>query len=224
MREIAVDTCPAGTPRPAPPTPQQRCSIRGCPRAPSGHRGWCWAHYHRYIRHGDPLAGGTYQGEPRACFEEAMLLVTDDCIEVRHGTSLCIDGRNRSAAAWACERIYGPPPAGTFATHGPCHNPRCINARAGHVTWGTPQANNLDRLRDGTWHPALGPSDPWEIAELHGRGDWSVRELAAAFDVGTQIIESVIARRNALVQPDGWKPSRRVPPPLLPVIIEIEVE
>lgn len=33
------------------------CSIDGCPHPHSG-RGWCMAHYNRWRKHGDPLAGG----------------------------------------------------------------------------------------------------------------------------------------------------------------------
>jgi HNH endonuclease len=37
--------------------PQRTCSIEGCDRPVLG-RGWCAAHYQRWKRHGDPLAGG----------------------------------------------------------------------------------------------------------------------------------------------------------------------
>jgi hypothetical protein len=37
--------------------PERTCSIEGCDRPVLG-RGWCTAHYQRWKRHGDPLAGG----------------------------------------------------------------------------------------------------------------------------------------------------------------------
>ena len=37
-------------------TEKPRCSIEGCERA-SRARGWCLAHYRKWQRHGDPLAG-----------------------------------------------------------------------------------------------------------------------------------------------------------------------
>ena len=36
---------------------QRICSIKGCGKPHKAH-GWCSAHYSRYLRHGDPLAGG----------------------------------------------------------------------------------------------------------------------------------------------------------------------
>lgn len=42
------------------------CSIDGCERATVG-RGWCTAHYKRWKRHGDPLAGGAPRQRNRTC-------------------------------------------------------------------------------------------------------------------------------------------------------------
>lgn len=38
------------------PTKGRTCSVEGC-REPVLHRDWCCAHYNRWRRHGDPLAG-----------------------------------------------------------------------------------------------------------------------------------------------------------------------
>lgn len=40
--------------------PKSTCSIDGCERTVVA-RSWCNRHYRRWIRHGDPLAGGSYQ-------------------------------------------------------------------------------------------------------------------------------------------------------------------
>ena len=37
------------------------CSLDGCDR-PAAKRGWCNAHYLRWRRHGDPLAGRAFDG------------------------------------------------------------------------------------------------------------------------------------------------------------------
>lgn len=47
--------------------PSGLCVLPGCTRlAHNGIRGWCRAHYLRFIKYGDPLAGGTFHriGEP----------------------------------------------------------------------------------------------------------------------------------------------------------------
>lgn len=71
------------------------CIVEGCSRPNAAH-GYCQPHLRRWQRHGDPLAGrpGTQHGEPERFFNEALLLVTDQCIlwpyakdgMVRHGT------------------------------------------------------------------------------------------------------------------------------------------
>lgn len=42
------------------------CSIEGCAKAPEV-RGWCKAHYLRWYRHGDPLAGAPMRHPGRVC-------------------------------------------------------------------------------------------------------------------------------------------------------------
>lgn len=42
------------------------CSIVGCAKAPEA-RGWCKAHYLRWYRHGDPLAGAPMRRPGRVC-------------------------------------------------------------------------------------------------------------------------------------------------------------
>jgi hypothetical protein len=41
------------------------CSVKGCKRHVEA-RGMCGRHYHRWCRYGDPLAGGTFQGDAEA--------------------------------------------------------------------------------------------------------------------------------------------------------------
>jgi hypothetical protein len=43
--------------KPSPPPPKLPCKVEGCERT-SALRGWCFRHYHRWKRLGDPEAGG----------------------------------------------------------------------------------------------------------------------------------------------------------------------
>lgn len=61
------------------------CSIDGCGRPALG-RGWCAAHYRRWQRHGDPLAGGT----PRQVNAPLVPCSYDGCDRMaRRGNTIC---------------------------------------------------------------------------------------------------------------------------------------
>lgn len=56
---------------------QSTCSIEGCGK-PAKNRGWCSAHYTRWRRHGDPLAGAASRKRPiRLCSVEGCDRVVD---------------------------------------------------------------------------------------------------------------------------------------------------
>ena len=62
------------------------CSIEGCDQEPCNGRGWCQAHYTRWHRHGDPLAGGP---SPRTgCLVEG-------CDRKHHGHGYCKNHRRK---------------------------------------------------------------------------------------------------------------------------------
>lgn len=56
------------------------CCIPECARKVKGHN-LCNRHYIRWRKYGDPLAGGTFWGEPEAYIREVVLCSnTDDCV------------------------------------------------------------------------------------------------------------------------------------------------
>ena len=56
------------------------CSVENCAKRHYA-RGWCWAHYLRWRRHDDPLAGVTPNGEPERFFRETVLTYQgDECL------------------------------------------------------------------------------------------------------------------------------------------------
>ena len=52
--------------------PSRGCSIPECPH-PHVARGWCWRHYQRWRRHGDPLLGGRPAAKPKVERERPTL-------------------------------------------------------------------------------------------------------------------------------------------------------
>ena len=132
------------------------CTIDDC-SGPHYARGWCSAHYQRWWRHGSAATVlRRSNGTRHATFERLFMLDVQECIVWPHipdGNGYGVfqlDGVRHRVHRLALQRISGSDGDGLFAIHGPCHNRLCLNARNGHVTWGTSERNVHDRLRDGT--------------------------------------------------------------------------
>ena len=127
------------------------CNIEDCEKRHVA-RGWCSAHYTRWHKHGDPLAGGTWYATP----EEAFLARTEplcwsDCIVWTGATNggygcLSVNGRIVRAHRFAWEQINGPIPAGMFLDH-TCYERSCVNVD--HLRLATPKQNSTNR--SGAW-------------------------------------------------------------------------
>ena len=91
-----------------------------------------------------------------AFFENAMTIVTDDCIEWPYSREnkygygrISVDGKGRMVHVLACERRHGPRPEGKEARHlcgrgwAGCFNPA-------HLEWSTRSENFADKLTHGT--------------------------------------------------------------------------
>lgn len=133
----------------------RQCSIDGCGK-PARHRGWCWSHYARWKRNGDPSGMGTRNGEPLAFLLAAIERETDECIPWPYGTAngygrVWFNGRSEQAHRVVLKQTQGEPPEkGMQAAHAPliCHNQLCINKR--HLRWATSAENIADKAVDGT--------------------------------------------------------------------------
>lgn len=112
----------------------KQCSVDGCAE-PHEAKGYCHAHYMRWRRHGDPLAGGPvkvpdesvedrfrrYAGEPsEGCWEWSGALGSGGYGHFK------LDGRMVKAHRWAYERYREPIPEGMVIDH-MCHNRTCVN-------------------------------------------------------------------------------------------------
>ena len=76
----------------------KQCTIEDCPK-PLRARGWCEAHYARWKRHGDPLAGATAHLPGRGC-------TVHDCQRPHEARGYC-------STHYAVERTHGDPEGGT---------------------------------------------------------------------------------------------------------------
>ena len=183
------------------------CSIDGCSKPQKSNKGWCRAHYLRAQRNsGDPLAGRTPDGEPRAHFERLLFLVTDECKIWPYNTDaygygiLRVGEDHRKVHRLACEKFYGAPSDPSLeAAHGfhhPCDSRACFNGF--HLSWKTRQDNSDDRYRDGTLlkgskHPGarFTEDDVRVIRKRYAQGETRAN-IAREFDVVYNTIDLIV--------------------------------
>lgn len=80
------------------------CSIHGCCN-PARHRGWCNAHYLRWRRHGDPLAGASFRGATKAIDGSPLVCRISGCEGPVEKKGLCVRHYHRN-------KRHGDPEAG----------------------------------------------------------------------------------------------------------------
>lgn len=180
------------------------CSVVGCDRPHYG-RGFCYSHWRRWTRYGDPLAGRTSPGSLMAFIDRAVAYVGADCLVWPYRTTqgyglVEFGGIAKYAHRLVLERTSGPPPAaGMQAAHAPliCHNRACVNPA--HLRWATPTENHADRVADGT-HLRGETSPSSKLTEsdvLAIRDDGRPhRVVAATYGVSESNIRMIRARKS----------------------------
>lgn len=130
------------------------CTVDGCGKAARA-RGWCNAHYRRWLRCGDPLAEVHGRG--------ARWLV--DAIAHHHTDSCLIWPFARNSAGYghfyegdlhvfahgrACEMAHGPRPTPHHEAAHSCGKGALGCVAPAHLRWATPSENAMDRALHGT--------------------------------------------------------------------------
>lgn len=132
------------------------CSVPDCGK-PVKRREYCWAHYWRFMQHGDPLAGRTPDGEPMRFVNDVVVSYTGkDCLTWPYGTNS--DGYGQTKAdkkrilvhRYVCELVHGAPPTPKHEAAHNCGNGHlgCVNPN--HVEWKTRTENEADKRIHGT--------------------------------------------------------------------------
>ena len=187
--------------------PTGLCLIEGCGR-PQANRGWCYPHYRRWKRHGDPLAGGTFQGLP---VEQRVEIDGSGCWVWRgarntsgygHRTR---NGRVVNVHREMLERKLGRPlDVNELACHS-CDNPPCVNPN--HLFAGSASDNTRDMDAKGrrvavglpgTLNPGakLTTGDVVEIRRLLATTPLLQREIGAMFGVTQSCISRLSLGRT----------------------------
>ena len=130
------------------------CSIPDCGKlAPSNRKGWCEAHYTRWRRHGDPLAGGTSKGDAERFYRETVLNYEgDECLiwpfaRLPSGYAKMNEGNVHRKL---CEEVHGEPPSPEHEAAHSCGNGKLGCVTKGHLSWKTHLENEADKLAHGT--------------------------------------------------------------------------
>ena len=124
------------------------CSIEGCGK-PRLARGWCRAHYKRWVNHGDPLGGAQRSATPEQSFS-ARTKRLGGCLIWTGSTSggrppygrIWVDGRMVGAHVFAYEQAYGPVPQGLVVDHRYHCSTLCCEPT--HLRAATIQQNNAN--------------------------------------------------------------------------------
>lgn len=192
------------------------CSIPEC-SAPARSRGWCYPHYKRWWRHGDPLAGVGFapgvllrhrldthidsSGGPGACWPWIGANKAGGYGQLRW------KGKNTQATHLIYELYYGHGPTDEkpLVCHH-CDNPPCCNPR--HLFLGSYLDNVRDSMEKGraTDPPILcGEECPnakltedqvREIRQCYALGRISQPQLAHEYGVTQANISSILHRKS----------------------------
>lgn len=171
-----------------------RCAVEGCERRRHAY-GYCGLHGRRFVRHGNPLGGGTYWGDPlRWIADHVSHADKDACLtwpfarDINGLAVVRLDGRAVRAHRVMCELAHGKPPMPNLDTAHDCGHGHLACMNRHHLRWDTRKGNHADKIRHGTHNRGernlnakLTTADVRTIRKLRGSVKQSV--LAAVYGV-----------------------------------------
>lgn len=130
------------------------CAIEGCGKPRCNSRGWCWQHYTRWRRHGDPMHSEV--GHPQAWLLAHVDFDGESCLTWPFGGrdngygTLVFDGEHLSAHRQMCVLVNGPAPSPAHEAAHSCGKGHegCVHPK--HLSWKTPVENQADKIAHGT--------------------------------------------------------------------------
>ena len=183
------------------------CSIKDCGKTVAS-RGYCWSHYWRLRKHGDPIAGRTAPGEPlRWIHEVALFHASKDCLKWPFGTDSKGYGRvwvgdvMVPASRYACELAHGAPPTPEHQAAHSCGKGHEGCVAPGHLSWKTRSENEADKVVHGTLcrgerHVSAKLTEAEARFIIASKDDVSQRELADKFGVSRAAVSMIKTGQN----------------------------
>lgn len=184
--------------------PKRICSVPNCGKFCCGH-GYCRAHYRRWIKYGDPLAGGAYKGSVPAWCAAHVGYASDSCLKWpfnrEHGKQgiIRVAGHGIIASRYMCMLAHGNPPGPRHEAAHSCGKGHegCVNPR--HLRWALPVENCADMIEHGT--RAYGQKNPMhrlteeEVLTIRELSEtMTQRAIAAMFGVAQPTISNIVTR------------------------------
>ena len=181
------------------------CSIPGCDKPVRvKSRGWCNAHWLRWSRYGDPVAGGVMRDTAYRYLRDVVLPYNDkdECLfwpfnKTSDGYGrIGIGGERVAVHRHVCEEVDGPPPTEKHEAAHSCGNGHlaCVNPH--HLSWKTRAENFADKLSHGTHnrgerngYAKLTEEVVREIKALKGK--MSQRDIARRFGASQQQVSKI---------------------------------
>lgn len=166
------------------PTSDSLCSVDDC-KKPNYLRSWCQAHYHRWRRHGNPLAGRLSPGLSleRRLEAKTVFAGKDECWlwlgerQPNGYPKIRVEGRYVTVTRIVYEQYYGRPlPVEKPLALHHCDNPPCVNPR--HLWAGNHRDNMQDMKNKGRDNHARGEDNGF--ARLTARQVQDIRARYAA--------------------------------------------
>lgn len=181
------------------------CSVDGCngkTGVPGTARELCAAHYNRWRRHGDPLAGGTSPRDPIQWIRDHANYSGEDCLPWPFSVGragygkIRENGKDTPASRRMCVEAHGEPPTPKHEAAHSCGNGHlgCMNPR--HLGWKT-KRENLDerqRVRKGVAHfnSKLNPVDV--IGIRFAARSMNYAEVSAEFGISRAHVGKIVRR------------------------------
>lgn len=183
------------------------CIIDGCDKPQLAH-GWCTAHYTRWRRHGDPLAGGTPLGAPLQWLFDHRDYDGEGCLIWPFGTDATdgygrvhFEGVSTTACRVMCIIAHGEPPTPKHESGHSCGcgHLGCVHPK--HLRWLTRSQNMMEKVDHGTdnrgekhYAAKLTESDVRMIRDL--RGKMSQREIGRIFNIHQVRVSDIQLRKE----------------------------
>lgn len=182
------------------------CIVPGCGNGGKLVRGYCRKHYGRWQRHGDPLGGRTFDGEPQDYYREVVLTYEgDECLiwpyaRGSDGYGRMFTGeRQEIVPRRLCEDVNGPPPTPKHEAAHSCGrgHEACCTKR--HLSWKTPKENKADMIGHGTIcrgerHGAAKLTDA-DVLAIRATSHPNQCELGRQYNVNSSLIGLILKRK-----------------------------
>lgn len=174
------------------------CSIKNCGQ-PAKTRGWCKAHYSKWLKTGDPTTPNKRRGRGPEALKKILntkkFPVKKCVVDWPAGTkqrgypTVEWENKRQQVSRIVCRHFHGIPKDRHAVCRHLCNNPTCYNPN--HLRWGRQKDNVHDKKEHGTWGMKL---TAVQVAGIYA-DPRSYKEIAETYDISTGMARLIKNRR-----------------------------